>query len=69
MAPAGWCEHGLASWTLNLAALARDDELKGWLVVHNDAVIAVLFLVLCISLISTGIPPLTNLSNPVARLW
>ena len=24
-APEGWCEHGLASWTLILDALARDD--------------------------------------------
>jgi hypothetical protein len=23
--PGGWCEHGLASWALILAALARDD--------------------------------------------
>ena len=23
--PGGWCEHGLASWTLILAALARED--------------------------------------------
>lgn len=25
VAPEGWCEHGLASWTLILAALARED--------------------------------------------
>ena len=24
-APEGWCEHGLASWTLILDALARED--------------------------------------------
>jgi hypothetical protein len=36
------------------------DELKGWLVVHNDAVMAVVLLVLGVSLISKGIPPLTT---------
>ena len=36
------------------------DELKGWLVVHNNAVMAVLFLVFGVSLISSGLPPLTR---------
>jgi hypothetical protein len=26
VAPDGWCEHGLASWALVLAALAADDR-------------------------------------------
>ena len=34
-------------------------ELKGWLSVHNDAVMTVLFLVLGADLISKGLPPLT----------
>jgi hypothetical protein len=25
VAPEGWCEHGLASWTMILAALGRED--------------------------------------------
>jgi hypothetical protein len=25
VAPEGWCEHGLASWTLIVSALARED--------------------------------------------
>ena len=35
-------------------------ELKGWLAAHNNAVMAVLFLVFGVSLISKGIPPLTT---------
>ena len=35
------------------------DELKGWLAVHNAAVMAVLFLVFGVDLIAKGIPPLT----------
>jgi hypothetical protein len=34
-------------------------ELKGWLGVHNDAVMTVLFLVLGVDLIAQGLPPLT----------
>jgi Sap, sulfolipid-1-addressing protein len=41
------------------AAKARLDDLKGWLSVHNDAVMAVLFLVLGVDLIAKGLPPLT----------
>ena len=35
------------------------DELKGWLAVHNAAVMAVLFVVFGVDLIAKGIPPLT----------
>jgi hypothetical protein len=35
------------------------DSVKGWLAVHNAAVMTVLFLVFGVSLISKGIPPLT----------
>jgi threonine/homoserine/homoserine lactone efflux protein len=35
------------------------DELKGWLVIHNAAVMAVLFVVFGVDLIANGIPPLT----------
>lgn len=40
-------------------AKGRLDELKGWLAVHNDAVMAVLFLVFGADLIAKGLPPLT----------
>ena len=40
-------------------AKARLDEVKGWLAVHNDAVMTVLFLVFGVSLVSQGVPPLT----------
>ena len=33
--------------------------MKNWLAVHNDAVMAVLFLVFGASLIAKGLPPLT----------
>jgi hypothetical protein len=36
------------------------DSAKGWLVVHNDAVMTVLFLVLGVDLIAKGIPPLAG---------
>ncbi|MGZ4340385.1 MAG: GAP family protein [Gaiellaceae bacterium] len=36
------------------------DELKGWLIVHNAAVMAVLFLVFGVDLIAKGLPPLTT---------
>ena len=35
------------------------DSAKGWLAVHNDAVMAVLFLVFGVNLIANCIPPLT----------
>jgi threonine/homoserine/homoserine lactone efflux protein len=35
------------------------DELKGWLAVHNAAVMTVLFVVFGVDLIAKGIPPLT----------
>ncbi|MGZ4409672.1 MAG: GAP family protein [Gaiellaceae bacterium] len=35
------------------------DQLKGWLAVHNAAVMAVLFVVFGVDLIAKGIPPLT----------
>jgi threonine/homoserine/homoserine lactone efflux protein len=35
------------------------DELKGWLTVHNAAVMTVLFLVLGVDLIAKGLAPLT----------
>ena len=35
------------------------DALKGWLAMHNDAVMAVLFLVFGVDLIAKGIPPLS----------
>jgi Sap, sulfolipid-1-addressing protein len=40
-------------------AKARLDEIKNWLAVHNDAVMAVLFLVFGAKLIADGLPPLT----------
>ena len=40
-------------------AKARLDEMKDWLAVHNDAVMAVLFLVFGVNLIAKGLPPLT----------
>ena len=33
--------------------------MKGWLAMHNDAVMAVLFLVFGVDLIAKGIPPLS----------
>jgi len=36
------------------------DELKGWLAVHNAAVMATLFLVFSVDLIAKAIPPLTS---------
>jgi hypothetical protein len=36
------------------------EELKGWLAVHNAAVMTVLFLVFGVDLIAKGIPPLTD---------
>jgi len=36
------------------------NSVKGWLAVHNDAVMMVLFLVLGVNLIAKGIPPLTR---------
>jgi threonine/homoserine/homoserine lactone efflux protein len=41
-------------------AKAPLDSAKGWLVVHNDAVMMVLFLVFGVDLIAKGIPPLTG---------
>jgi len=40
-------------------AKARLDEMKDWLALHNNAVMAVLFLVLGAKLIADGLPPLT----------
>ena len=40
-------------------AKKRLDEMKDWLAAHNDAVMAVLFLVLGANLIAKGLPPLT----------
>ena len=40
-------------------AKARLDEMKTWLAVHNNAVMAVLFLVFGAKLIADGLPPLT----------
>jgi hypothetical protein len=36
------------------------DSAKGWLVIPNDAVMTVLFLVFGVDLIAKGIPPLTG---------
>lgn len=41
------------------SARARLDEMKNWLAAHNDAVMAVLFLVFGVNLIAKGLPPLT----------
>jgi hypothetical protein len=41
-------------------ATAPLDSAKGWLVVHNDAVMMVLFLVFGVDLIAKGIPPVTG---------
>jgi hypothetical protein len=40
-------------------AKARLDGMKDWLALHNDAVMAVLFLVFGVDLIAKGLPPLT----------
>ncbi len=40
-------------------AKARLDEMKNWLALHNDAVMAVLFLVFGVNLIAKGLQPLT----------
>jgi Sap, sulfolipid-1-addressing protein len=40
-------------------AKAKLDEMKNWLAVHNNAVMAVLFLVFGAKLIADGLPPLT----------
>jgi threonine/homoserine/homoserine lactone efflux protein len=40
-------------------AKARLDEMKDWLAVHNNAVMAVLFLVFGAKLIADGLPPLS----------
>ena len=40
-------------------AKGRLDDLKDWLAMHNDAVMAVLFLVFGFDLIAKGLPPLT----------
>lgn len=40
-------------------AKARLDEMKNWLALHNNAVMAVLFLVFAAKLIADGLPPLT----------
>jgi hypothetical protein len=41
-------------------ATAELDELKNWLGRHNDAVMAVLFLVFGVALIAKGLEPLTR---------
>ena len=41
-------------------AKAELDSMKGWLAVHNAAVMAVLFLVFGVDLIAKGLPPLTG---------
>ncbi len=41
-------------------AKAELDSLKGWLALHNPAVMAVLFVVFGVDLIAKGIPPLTG---------
>lgn len=41
------------------AAKAHLDDMKNWLALHNDAVMAVLFLVFGVNLIAKGLPPLT----------
>jgi hypothetical protein len=41
-------------------AKTKLDELKGWLALHNAAVMAVLFLVFGVDLIAKGIPSLTT---------
>ena len=40
-------------------ARTKLDEAKGWLGLHNDAVMTVLFLVFGVSLVAQGVPPLT----------
>ncbi len=41
-------------------AKAELDSMKGWLAVHNAAVMTVLFLVFGVDLIAKGLPPLTG---------
>jgi hypothetical protein len=41
------------------SARARLDAMKNWLAMHNDAVMAVLFLVFGVDLIAKGLPPVT----------
>ncbi len=40
-------------------ARAQLDEMKSWMALHNNAVMAVLLLVLGANLIADGLPPLT----------
>ena len=42
------------------SAKTQLDSAKGWLAVHNDAVMTVLFLVFGVNLIARGLPPLTR---------
>ena len=42
------------------SAKTQLDSAKGWLAVHNDAVMTVLFLVFGVNLIAKGIPPLSR---------
>lgn len=41
------------------SAKGQLDEMKNWLALHNNAVMAVLFLVFGAKLIADGLPPLT----------
>ena len=41
-------------------AKAELDSLKGWIALHNAAVMAVLFVVFGVDLIAKGLPPLTS---------
>jgi threonine/homoserine/homoserine lactone efflux protein len=41
-------------------AKSQLDSAKGWLTVHNDAVMTVLFLVFGVNLIAKGLPPLSR---------
>ena len=43
-----------------IAPTTQLDELKGWLALHNAAVMAVLFLVFGVDLLSKAIAPLTS---------
>ena len=48
-------------------AKTRLDEMKDWLAVHNNAIMAVLFLVFGANLIAKGLPPLTEPSTASPR--
>jgi hypothetical protein len=54
-----WRAFATGVGTRRVVAVDRLDEIKNWLALHNDAVMAVLLLVVGVNLIAKGVPPLT----------